>query len=338
MFGLYAVLVFALAGFAQRLLARRTFLGEYFLGSRGLGTLGLALTFTATSASAGSFVGFPSLIYAHGWVLALWISSYMVFGLCAMGLLGKRLNRVARISGAITLPDVLRARFGRRGLAMTATSLIALLLSLYLIPQFKVGAQILHTLLSDVQVYRDTATGLGVLVKDLPYVGTVDSEYLLCLLTFSVLVILYTAFGGFRAVVWTDILQGFVMVFGVAAMLVLALWQVGGLDVATEKMAKMTPPRLGQVVFEMETPAEQTVRIESERWVDVAGEDGVALVRINETALIAKGETSSVRIEGDSEVGTKAVQITTPSEIESIRAGFVGGRPPALPENVSVRV
>ncbi len=79
MFVLYTLVVFSLAWFAHRVLAKKAFMSEYFLGSRGLGMVALALTFGATSASAGSFAGFPSLIYAHGWVLALWIASYLIF-------------------------------------------------------------------------------------------------------------------------------------------------------------------------------------------------------------------------------------------------------------------
>ncbi|HAD58425.1 MAG TPA: sodium:solute symporter, partial [Planctomycetaceae bacterium] len=78
-FVLYTLAVFGLAAISSHLLKNRAFLSEYFLGSRSLGVWALALTFAATSASGGSFTGFPSLIYTHGWVLALWIGSYMIF-------------------------------------------------------------------------------------------------------------------------------------------------------------------------------------------------------------------------------------------------------------------
>ena len=54
---------------------------------------------------------------------------------------------------------------------------------------------------------------------------------------------------------WNDILHGFVMILGVVTLLVLTLHQVGGLRNATEKIAKMTPPNLGIVLFEAEQPA-----------------------------------------------------------------------------------
>ena len=72
-----------------------------------------------------------------------------------------------------------------------------------------------------------------------------DSQYLVCLLFFGVAVIAYTTYGGFHAVVWTDVMQGVVMVVGVLILLPLALSAVGGLDRATQEMSKMTPPMRG---------------------------------------------------------------------------------------------
>src|SRR5262249_42595963 len=110
-FGAYMLGVFVLGALSHQLLKRGSFLKEYFLGDRKLNAWVLGLTYVATSVSAGSFVGFPSLIYKHGWVMALWIGGYMAAGLTSKGVLAKRLNQVSRLSGAITVPDVLRDRF-----------------------------------------------------------------------------------------------------------------------------------------------------------------------------------------------------------------------------------
>src|SRR5205823_13423356 len=110
-FAAYMAAVFLLGALAHHLLERGSFLKEYFLGDRKLNAWVLALTYVATSVSAGSFVGFPALIYTHGWILALWIAGYMVSGMTSKGVLAKRLNQVSRLSGAITVPDVLRSRF-----------------------------------------------------------------------------------------------------------------------------------------------------------------------------------------------------------------------------------
>ena len=123
-FAVYMVFVFVLAGLANREQSGKSFLNEYFLGSRNLGMWAFAFTYAATSASGGSFMGFPSLIYTHGWVMALWIAGYIVVPLVAIGLIAKRLNQVARKSGSITVPEVLRKRLGSEVVGTVATVLL----------------------------------------------------------------------------------------------------------------------------------------------------------------------------------------------------------------------
>ncbi len=320
----YTAVVLAMAWFSHRARKKKSFLSEYFLGSRDLGIVALTLTFGATSASAGSFAGFPSLIYAHGWVLALWIASYMIFPLCGMGILGKRLNRVARETGAITVPDVLRERFDSPALALVATLLLAFMLTVYLIPQFTLATLIMQQLLGEAAVFQQATFSLAQLVGGILPAG-VSAEYALSLLLFSVLVIAYTTFGGFKAVVWTDVLQGFVMIIGVMVMLVLALSQVGGLANATRQMERMTPPRLGTVVFGVAASAPETgIRIPVDTWFTIPDEqDGSdRLFRTNQSALILPGETRSAAI--------KVVEITTPEEIATIIASLPTREVPPL--------
>ncbi len=143
-FGCYLVGVAALGVFAHRYLSRGSFVKEYFLGNRGLGPWVLALTVAATAISGGTFMGFPSLIYTNGWVMAIWIASYMVVPLMTMALMGKRINQVARLSGAVTVPDVLRDRFESPGLGILSTILILVLLTVNLVAQFKAGALVMQ--------------------------------------------------------------------------------------------------------------------------------------------------------------------------------------------------
>jgi sodium/pantothenate symporter len=142
-FGLYLVGVATLGVFAHRYLSRGSFVKEYFLGNRGLGPWVLALTVAATAISGGTFMGFPSLIYTNGWIMALWIASYMVVPLTTMALLGKRINQVARIAGSVTVPDVLRDRFGSPTLGICSTLIILVLLVFNLVAQFKGGANVM---------------------------------------------------------------------------------------------------------------------------------------------------------------------------------------------------
>lgn len=253
-FLIYTLAVFGLAALSSRLLKDRNFLSEYFLGSRSLGVWALALTFAATSASGGSFTGFPSKIYSHGWVLALWIGSYMIFPICTMGLLGKRINQVARKTGAITVPDILRDRFRSPSFSILATALIVFFTCVNLVGQFKAGSKILETLLGDNTTFISTRSWMAGWMADVSFFSGIDAGYFLCLITFGVAVIIYTTWGGFHAVVWTDVMQGVVMVVGVIIMLPLVISQVGGLQNATEEMAAMVAPHPSELRIEAERP------------------------------------------------------------------------------------
>jgi sodium/pantothenate symporter len=317
----YTLAVFALAGVSSRLLRRRRFLSEYFLGSRGLGMWAFALTFAATSASGGSFTGFPSKIYTHGWVLALWIGSYMMVPVLTMGLLGKRLNQVARTSGSITIPDVLRSRCESVALGALATGLIVFFLAFNLVAQFKAGALILSTLLDDVPLFQLGQDWTGELIAGSAFLGGVQPGYLLCLLAFAAAVISYTTYGGFRAVVWTDVLQGLVMVGGVLVMLPLALGQVGGLGQATDELSKMTPPRERTAQLEIAQPQPEDLAIPFGTWLEQPASEGGPrrVFRTAQRAVIPSGQRRAVFLEeGSDRDAIKVLEITTPEEVARI--------------------
>lgn len=311
-FGVYLLGVFFLAWLSSRVREKKEFVGEYFLGSRNLGLWAFALTFAATSASGGSFMGFPSLIYTHGWVLALWIASYMVVPIVGMGLLGKRMNRLARQSGAVTIPDIIKARFKSDAVGMIATLLILFFMFFYLLAQFKAGSKIMTTLLQDVPVYQNTVAALGDTTDGLPWVGGAEPDYVLCLLVFSFSVIVYTAFGGFRAVVWTDVMQGVVMGAGVIILLILTLGQVGGLSKATEQLKEMTPPENGTGFITLGQSADEDTTLPKGTWLRLT--DG-GIARLAEQVRLAKGKT---------ETEAKLLRITTPDEVERIEPTQLG--------------
>ncbi|MFO1019930.1 MAG: sodium:solute symporter [Planctomycetales bacterium] len=123
---------------ANKAMQKGSFLKGFFLGNRGLGSWALALT--ATVQSGGTFMGFPSLVYTHGWIVALWIASYMVVPITGFGILGKRLAQMSRHTGAITVPDLFRARFQSSFLGLAASLFIMFYMSFMMVAQFKAGA------------------------------------------------------------------------------------------------------------------------------------------------------------------------------------------------------
>ena len=244
-FVIYLVLVVLLAWLSSRAAPTGGFVSEYFLGSRNLGVCAFALTFAATSASGGSFMGFPALIYTHGWVLALWIAGYMIVPIVAMGLLGKRLNQISRRGEAVTIPEVLGQRFESPIAGIVGTLLIVIFIFYYLLAQFKAGSEILISLLSEVSHFQTAVQWTASITASIPFLRGTEPDYVLCLSVFSAAVIFYVVYGGFRAVVWTDVMQGIIMFGGVVVMLVLALYFTGGLAKANQKLAQYKPPAFG---------------------------------------------------------------------------------------------
>ena len=305
-FAIYLLGVFVLAWLSSRVRRKKEFVGEYFLGGRSLGLWAFALTFAATSSSGGSFMGFPSLVYTHGWVLALWIASYMLVPLVGMGLLGKRVNRLARQSGAVTIPDLIKARFRSESVGMIATLLVLFFMFFYLLAQFKAGSKIMTTLLQDVAIYQSAVNAVGGAIDGLPWIASAEPDYVLCLLVFAFSVIVYTAFGGFRAVVWTDVMQGIVMGAGVIILLFLTLGQVGGLTKATEQLKEMTPPKTGIGIVTLGQAQSDMITLPKGAWLRLP--DG-GIARLAEQASLAKGETQTE---------AKLLKITTPAEVDRI--------------------
>ena len=291
-FIVYMLGVALLAWWSARGRSDEGFVSEYFLGSRSLGVGALALTFAATAASGGTFVGFPALVYSHGWVLALWIAGYMVVPIVGMGLLGKRLNQTSQIAQALTLPEVLSKRLNSAASGCVATLLIVFFMFCYLIAQFKAGSKILSTLLWDVPVFQTVVAWVHSAKGAIAWLDGAEADYLLCLTLFAVVVIAYVVYGGFRAVVWTDVMQGIIMALGVAIMLVLVLHQTGGLSKANARLATMTPPTPGKAILSRLGGDEAT--IPKGAWI---GTDDGGVVRLAEPCLFDRTVAQSGPIE-----------------------------------------
>ena len=170
--------------------------------------------------SGGTFMGFPSLVYKFGWVVGLWICSYMIAPLTVLGVLGKRIGQLSRKTGAITLPDLFRERYGSPALGLLTSLLVMFFLTCNLVPQFKAGGVIMKIVLP-------SETVNWFVTEDSP--ASADMGYYLGLAIFATTVIAYTTYGGFLAAIWTDVFQSIVMAVGVMILFPLAIYHSGGL-------------------------------------------------------------------------------------------------------------
>ncbi|MBC7965832.1 MAG: sodium:solute symporter [Fuerstia sp.] len=220
------------------------FMKGFFLGNRGLGAWALALT--ATVQSGGTFMGFPSLVYKHGWIVALWIGSYMVVPLTGFGIIGKRLAHLSRRTGAVTVPDLFRTRFNSPAVGLTCTIFLLLYMSFLMFAQFKAGAIVMQLAWpdsSELSISED-ATPVSEITYDivLPGYKIKLTRYHIGLLIFTCTVVSYTLIGGFLGAVWTDLFQSLLMFVGVMILLYASLTAAGGLENATLTSLKHTGP------------------------------------------------------------------------------------------------
>ncbi|MGL4534793.1 MAG: sodium/pantothenate symporter [Fusobacteriaceae bacterium] len=191
------------------------FMEEYFIGSRSMGGIVLAMTIIATYIGASSFIGGPGVAYklGLGWVLLACIQTPTAF--LTLGILGKKMAIVGRKINAVTISDFLRARYNNDLVVIFGSLAMVFFFIGAVVVQFVGGARLFES------------------VTGFPYQWG--------LVMFAVVVILYTTFGGFRAVVLTDAIQGFVMLIATVILFVVLLQKGGGMQNIMETVMKIDP-------------------------------------------------------------------------------------------------
>jgi SSS family solute:Na+ symporter len=180
---------------------------DYYLGDRSAPWWAIGISVVATYVSALSFLGGPAWAYGDGMAaLAIHVNYPLVIFVVVAIFLPFFFN-----SGVASIYEYLERRFGRA--SRTVMSL------LFLITQSITAASIL------------TATAVVV-----TYVTGIDTKTSVLLMTAIVLV--YTLMGGMNAVIWTDVLQGFILFSGAGIVLYFLLGEVSPLSNALDNLAE----------------------------------------------------------------------------------------------------
>jgi len=193
-----------------------SFTKKYFIGSRGMNGFVLAMTTVATYASVSSFVSGPGAAaitygFSQAWVAGVQAGAAFL----VLGVLGKKFALVSRKTGAVTVAGYLKARYKSDALVIVTTLLMIVFFVTQMIGQFMGGATLI-----------ETVTGL---------------PYWVALAIFAFVVILYTAFGGFTAVVITDTIQGIIMLIGTFLLILYVLKGVGSFEVMSTNLDANLP-------------------------------------------------------------------------------------------------
>ncbi len=193
----YLVLCVAVGIWAMR---RTKSAGDFFVAGRSLGPAVIGLAIFSSTMSGFGFVGGPGLVYSTG-ISSLWMCVTSPLGL-ALGfyLVAKRIRIVAELRDTVSLPDVVAARYDSEAARFVTAITIILGVMGYLATQILAMAIVLKTLLSSTAVFADV-------------------NLITCALISTAVLLFYSVAGGIIASVYTDLVQGTVMV--VAGVLVL---------------------------------------------------------------------------------------------------------------------
>lgn len=199
--GVYLLLLAAIGFWSYRHSGRDPV--SYFLAGRGLGSLALTLTTLATLLSAFTFIGVPADAYTHGLgiFLGVGVTTALISGLFLW--VGYRVWLAAQHFGFITPSEFFGHRFN--------SPLLALLYCL--------SALMFTAPYISIQIIGGARTLAAVLGEGIPYWP---------LAVVVALVILgYVLFGGSQAVVWTDVVQGIILILGMGVAFVALALGVG---------------------------------------------------------------------------------------------------------------
>ena len=173
---------------------------DFFMAGRHLGVMVASAAIFSSTMSGFGFVGGPGLVYKLG-ISSCWMVICSSMGVClSIFLLGKRLRIFAELRDPISLPDAVAARYNSRSASFLTAVAILLGVMGYLATQILAMAHVLQSILAGVS-----------------WIGEVRLE--VCLAMSTTVLVFYCVTGGIVASVYTDLVQGCIMV--VAAVLVL---------------------------------------------------------------------------------------------------------------------
>ena len=195
---------------------------DYMLGGRKVHPYVMAMSYGATFISTSAIVGFGGAAGVFGMGL-LWLTFMNIFiGIfIAFWVFGGRTRRMGLRLDAHTFPELLGRRFQSRFIQGASAVIIFLFIPLY---------------------------ASAVLTGAVKYISSqLSMDYNTALFLFAVIIALYVIMGGIKGVMYTDALQGTIMLFGMTALLFLTYSKLGGVTAAHQSltdMADLVPAKL----------------------------------------------------------------------------------------------
>ena len=181
---------------------------DFYLGGRKLGPLVTAMSAEASDMSSWLLMGLPGVAYLTGIADAGWTAIGLAIGTYLNWLIvAKRLRRYSAVAGnAITVPDFFSNRF--RDKSHTLLGISAIIIVIFFIPY--------------------TASGFAACGK--LFSSLFGISYLPAMIISAIVIVGYTALGGFLAASTTDFIQSIVMTIALIIVVCFGVSTAGGLD------------------------------------------------------------------------------------------------------------
>ena len=188
---------------------------EFFLGGRSMGPTVSALSAGASDMSSWLLMGLPGALYVSG-LMDAWIAIGLSVGMLINWMtVAKRLRVYTEVvSGSITIPDYFETRFSddKHILRLVSAVVILVFFVFYISSGLIAGAKLFEQ--------------------------TFHIDYSVALIIGAGIVVVYTFFGGYLAVCWTDLMQGLLMMLALIVVPIVLISNIGGLGEAADQIVK----------------------------------------------------------------------------------------------------
>lgn len=191
---------------------------DYMLGGRSMGPLVTALTLQTTAMSGFMFMGGPAEAYAMGYFAIFYAVGDAGGGLVNISVLGRRMRRLSQLLDCISPIEYLEKRYESIPVKVIACIIAVFGLSSYVLGQFLATGK---TLVSLFGFPLEVGLIAGVAV-----------------------ILIYTFVGGYFAVAWTDVIQGFIMIGSLIIIFILMMSEMGWFAGLNAQLAAIDPTLL----------------------------------------------------------------------------------------------
>lgn len=212
--GIIAAIIIYLGGMlyiGYRFSKRTETVSEFYLGGRRLGPLAVAMSAEASDMSSWLLMGLPGVAYLTGIADAAWTAIGLAVGTYLNWLIvAKRLRLYTAKTDSITVPSFFSDRYHDKSRALTLIA--SLVIVIFFVPY--------------------TASGFAACGK---LFGTLfGADYHVAMIISAIVIITYTALGGFMAVSITDLIQSIVMTVALVVIMFFGIKSAGGMGAVTE--------------------------------------------------------------------------------------------------------